>query len=99
MPAEMDIKRAQRLESLGVKWHKNEIAEESFDRNFDLLMVFKEREGHMRVPIKHQESANDTLGEWLTKQRHRQRHGLLLLDRQKWLEVAGVTWERWGASY
>jgi hypothetical protein len=80
---------------LAVKWtnHKQEIDQALFDRNFDLLLVFKEREGHVRVPTQHQESANDHLGEWLKKQRSLHRNGLLELDQQKWLEVAGVTWE------
>jgi hypothetical protein len=64
------------------------------DWNFDLLLVFKEREGHMRVPAKHQESGADNLGAWLANQRLLYRPGRLELDRQKWLEVAeDVTWE------
>jgi hypothetical protein len=70
-----------------------EISEEFFDRNFDLLLVFQEREGHVRVPIKHQESANDNLGSWLGNLLSLYRNGKLDLDRQKWLEIAGVTWE------
>jgi hypothetical protein len=91
----LDAKREKLLESLGVKWNCNgqELTEAQFDRNFDLLLVFKEREGHVRVPIKHQESAADDLGTWLRFQKLRHRNGLLGLDRQKWLEVAGVTWE------
>jgi hypothetical protein len=90
----LDAKREKRLESLGVKWknyNHTEISEEHFDRNFDLLLVFKEREGHVRVPVKHQESATDDLGAWLEHQRYLHRSGLLELDRQKWLEIAGVT--------
>jgi hypothetical protein len=88
--------REKVLASMGVKWSnpKQEIDDQAlFDRNFDLLLVFNEREGHVRVPIQHQESANDHLGEWLKNQRSLHRNGLLELDRQKWLEVAGVTWE------
>jgi hypothetical protein len=91
----LDAQKEKQFESLGVKWNnrKQEIAEEHFDRNFDLLIAFREREGHVRVPIKHQESAADDLGTWLRFQKLRHRNGLLGLDRQKWLEVAGVTWE------
>jgi hypothetical protein len=91
----LGAKREKQLESLGVKWRnkRQETAEESFDRNFDLLLAFKEREQHVRVPYKHQESATDNLGAWLGEQRSLYRHGLLELDRQKWFEVAGVTWE------
>ena len=80
----LDAKREKLLESLGVLWTKHK--EERFDGNFDLLLAFQEREGHVRVPMKHQESAADNLGAWLGKQRH-------TFDRQKWLEVAGVTWD------
>jgi hypothetical protein len=86
-------KKRARLESLGVNQRREEITEETFDRKFDLLLVFKEREGHVRVPTRHKESANGNLGAWLKKQRTLQRRGLLELDRQKWLEVAGVTWD------
>jgi hypothetical protein len=92
----LDAKREKRLvESLGVKWNnkQQETALENFDRNFDLLLVFQEREGHVRVPNEHQESANDNLGSWLRSQRSQYRQGALKLYRQKWLEVAGVTWE------
>jgi hypothetical protein len=94
--ATLKAERVNRLESMGVKWHKNEIAEEYFDRNFDLLLAFQEREGHVRVPTKHQEgSGNNQLGAWLATQRSLGRHGLLELDRRKWLEVAGVEWGEW----
>jgi hypothetical protein len=94
--------REKLLESMGVKWNNQRqeigIDQALFDRNFDLLMVFNEREGHVRVPNQHQESANDHLGYWLKNQRSLHRNGLLELDRQKWLEVAGVTWEYWGGG-
>jgi hypothetical protein len=88
----LDAKKAELLESLGVKWIVN--FQEDLDWNFDLLLVFKEREGHVRVPAKHQESGADNLGAWLANQRLLYRPGRLELDRQKWLEVAeDVTWE------
>jgi hypothetical protein len=91
----LDAKREKRLESLGITWNnkQQEIAEEHFDRNFDLLLAFKKREGHVRVPIKHQESAADNLGAWLGNQRSLRRIGTLSPDRKKWFEAAGVTWE------
>ena len=58
-----------------------------------MLLAFKERKGHVRVPIEHQESATDNLEAWLGKQWSLHRYGLLELDRQKWLEVAGIPWE------
>ena len=78
-----------------MKWNniRQEIAEEHFDQNFDLLLAFKEREAHMQVPIKHQESAADNLGAWQGNQRSLHRHGALELDRKEWFEAAGVTRE------
>jgi hypothetical protein len=48
---------------MGVKWNnkQQQISEAHFNRNLDLLPGFKEREGHVGVPIEHQESANDNL--------------------------------------
>jgi hypothetical protein len=98
----MDAKKEKQFGGvLGVKWMnvreeidvRKEIAERQFDRNFDLLLAFNEREGHVLVPIKHQESAADDLGGLLGAQRHRYRQGLLKLSHQKWFEVAGVMWE------
>jgi hypothetical protein len=97
----LDAKRGKRLESLGVEWKgkQRDATEEHFDRNFDLLLVFKDREGHVRVPVKDKESTNDDLGMWLAiTQRSLHRDGFLELDRQKWLEVAGVTWKSRNSS-
>jgi hypothetical protein len=82
----MDAQKEKRLESLGVTWRsdkKPETASDRFDRNFDLLVAFHEREGHVRVPNRHQESDNDNLGSWLATQRSRYRRGALELDEQR----------------
>jgi hypothetical protein len=93
----LDAKKEKQLQSIGVKWNNihQDISDEFFDRNYGLLLAYQEREGHVRVPIKHQESANDNLGSWLSNLRSLYRNGKIDLDRQKWLEIAGVTWERW----
>jgi hypothetical protein len=98
----LDRKREEQLENLGFVKQKickpQEIGADHFDMNFDLLLVFKEREGHVQVPFTHKESGAGNpkdaadLGKWLENQQTLHRHGLLELDRQKWLEVAGVTW-------
>jgi hypothetical protein len=92
----MDAKREKQFESLGVKWNNKEMEssdDEHFDQNFDLLVIFNEREGHVRVPVEHQESITDNLGIWLGNQQSLHRIGALQFDRQKWLEVVGVTWD------
>ena len=61
-----------------------DVAAERFDRNFDLLWIFKEREGHARVPMGCHESGTHHLGAWPWNQLHLNRHGVLeVLDRQK----------------
>jgi hypothetical protein len=97
----LKAERVNRLESMGVVWNCKRwdegwdtSTEEHFDQNFDLLLAFQEREGHVRVPCKHREGAADNLGLWLAAQLSLHRRGLLELDRQKWLEVAGVEWEK-----
>jgi hypothetical protein len=82
----------KRKRESGTKNQPESSDDEHFDQNFDLLVMFNEREGHVLVPMEHQESANDNLGSWLVNQRFLHRTGALQLDRQKWLEVAGVTW-------
>ena len=61
----LDDTKEKLLESVGVNWRNcklQNITKVHFDRNFDLLLGFQEREGHVRLRIEHQESATDNLG-------------------------------------
>jgi hypothetical protein len=65
----LDATKGKRLlESLGFQWNcirQDTTAEEHFVRNFDLLLAFQEREGHVWAPTNHQESVTVNLGAWL----------------------------------
>mmetsp|Transcript_37727 Transcript_37727/g.43089 ORF Transcript_37727/g.43089 Transcript_37727/m.43089 type:complete len:285 (+) Transcript_37727:55-909(+) len=66
--------------------------QKKWDKKFDLLIAFKEREGHCNVPQSHKE-AGTNLGVWLTRQRKLKRDGRLDFDLKELLEDIGVTWE------
>ena len=64
--------------------------EELWEKNYQLLVQFKQREGHPNAPQKHKEDGQN-LGMWLTTQRQRERTGTLAVDRRKKLEELGVS--------
>jgi len=59
---------------------------------FYLLMVYKEREGHCRVPTSHVE-AEWKLGIWLAKQREAYKMGTIHPTYQGRLQEVGVVWD------
>ncbi len=58
---------------------------------FNLLVKFKEREGHCRVPDKHKED-DENLGYWLSKQKYGHSKGKLDPERYDKLKELGVEW-------
>ena len=87
--------RQAQLEEAGVLWHlpKGCLEANNFNLKLQLLLAFRQREGHSSVPIKHVENGVN-LGWWLHKQRACHRKGLLHADRQAQLEEAGVLWTK-----
>lgn len=66
--------------------------QKKWDKKFDLLIAYKEREGHCNVPQNHKEDGIN-LGVWLTRQRKLKRDGKLDGDLQQLLEDIDVMWE------
>ena len=64
----------------------------SWDRKFDLLMVYRDREGNCMVPRNHKEDG-ENLGTWLSTQRAYKKAGVLDMIRKKQLEEVGVVWD------
>jgi len=95
----MDPKRQEQLESLGVLWDPKEAL---WERNFDLLLTYHAREGHVDVSFNHEE-AGVMLGTWLSAQRQEFRKGKLSDVRQEQLEALGITWDpgeaQWERNY
>ena len=58
---------------------------------FNLLVKFKEREGHCRVPARHVEEG-ENLGRWLTDQKQAHKKGNLDPERYQKLLELGVEW-------
>jgi hypothetical protein len=62
-----------------------------WDFNFLLLVQFRDREGHLRVPARHVEDGHK-LGSWICTQRTRKRLGTLCPERLRRLREVGLTW-------
>ena len=63
-----------------------------WETNFQLLIQYKEREGHVNVPNAHKEDGGN-LGWWLQNQRHLYKNGKLKTDRLNELESIGIVWD------
>jgi hypothetical protein len=72
----LDAKREKQLESLGVKWSckRQDITEKHIDSDFDLLLQFKEREGHLSVPSNHDKRGQNLKG-WISGQQGQKKPG------------------------
>ncbi|CAJ1934386.1 unnamed protein product [Cylindrotheca closterium] len=80
--------RAKRLEELGVAWSA---FGKRWEQMLDLLVQFKEREGHCMVPVDHREDGKN-LGAWVSTQRKAWRSKTLDADRQDMLDSIGMIW-------
>jgi hypothetical protein len=86
----LEISRQMRLEELGVilNFQAND---RQWVRNFNLLVKFKEREGHCNVPTKHKEDGKN-LGYWLIRQKQAHANGTLDPERYQKLKKLDVEW-------
>lgn len=78
--------RERQLDRLGIDWDPSS---QKWERMFQLLLEFKEREGHCDVSVRHKEK-DENLGTWLSTQKKFKRNGTLDAYRQSRLETAGV---------
>ena len=87
----LDPSLSNELEDVGVIWSTND---QKWEIWFGLLQQFQKREGHCRVPQKHQEGKDKkNLGNWLDFQRHQKKNDKLDATRESRLEEIGVEWE------
>eukprot|EP00547_Thalassionema_nitzschioides_P008024 CAMPEP_0194204884 /NCGR_PEP_ID=MMETSP0156-20130528/4296_1 /TAXON_ID=33649 /ORGANISM="Thalassionema nitzschioides, Strain L26-B" /LENGTH=367 /DNA_ID=CAMNT_0038931011 /DNA_START=181 /DNA_END=1284 /DNA_ORIENTATION=+ len=68
-------------------------ADKKWNNMFILLKQFQQREGHCNVPANHEEDGQK-LGYWLSRQRQRQRKGVIDVGRKSRLEELEVVWSR-----
>jgi superfamily II DNA or RNA helicase len=85
----LDPERIKCLDSIGFSW--DPLAED-WENGFSALQKFKSREGHCRVPPKHDEEGI-TLGRWVMKQREFRNKGKLNPERIKRLDSIGFSWK------
>jgi superfamily II DNA or RNA helicase len=81
--------RRQQLDELGFVWDP---LETDWAEGFRYLTIYKEREGHCRVPRAHKENGF-SLGSWVVKQRHGKNQETLPEARQQQLDELGFIWD------
>jgi len=84
----LSAERKGRLDELGFVWDPYEA---DWEEGVRYLKMYKEREGHCRVPISHEENGF-RLGQWVSVQRHNKRRGDTALRRQR-LDELGFVWD------
>src|SRR5262249_36548895 len=89
----MSALRRQQLDEVGFVWDP---LETDWAEGFRYLTIFKEREGHCRVPFKHMENGF-RLGSWVDSQR--QRRGTLSEARRQQLDEVGFVWDALDAAW
>ena len=79
----------QQLDELGFLWDPYET---DWTDGLRYLTIYKEREGHCRVPFKHMENGF-SLGSWVDTQRQSKRRGTLPEARREQLDELGFDWD------
>jgi superfamily II DNA or RNA helicase len=83
----LSAERNRRLDELGFVWGPFEAA---WEKGFRYLKMYKEREGHCRVPLSHEENGF-RLGQWVSSQRHNGQTKFAL--RRQRLDELGFVWD------
>ena len=83
----MSPERRQRLEALGFVWDPFEVQWEEGCRS---LAIFRQREGHCRVPKSHHEQGF-RLGQWVGVQRSTR--DAMSPERRQRLDALGFVWK------
>ena len=84
-----DIMPPERRERLDAVGFDRDLLTAQWENGFAKLLLFKEREGHCRVPVKHIESGLK-LGVWVSVQRNRR--DIMSPERRERLEAIGFDW-------
>ena len=88
----LEKSRQERLEELGVNWSpRDAVNYKKWIHKYKLLVKFKEREGHCRVPQKHVEGG-ENLCKWLSRQKEAHKKGKIDPERYQKLNELGVEW-------
>jgi hypothetical protein len=85
--------RRERLDALGFVW---DVLTAQWEEGFRCLAIFRQREGHCRVPHNHREQGFQ-LGTWVANQRGDQ--DTMSPDRRQRLDALGFVWDPHAASW
>jgi len=95
---QMTFDRVRRLNKLGFVW---DVLSEKWEQGFEELKKFKEREGHLRVPVNYETKHGNKLRSWLKAQRKNK--GELSVDQIERLDAFGFVWdalsEKWEKGF
>jgi Helicase associated domain len=89
----LTVERRVRLDEIGFIWDPIETA---WEQGFRYLTIYKEREGHCRVPKPHKEDGFP-LGQWVLTRRHNKES--LSEVRQQRLDELGFVWDPFQAVW
>ena len=81
--------RLQLLEAIGFVW---DVFDAWWQDMYEILTLYKEREGHCDVPQGHKEDEQN-LGAWLQTQRREKKNGNMDATKEKQLVELGVVWD------
>jgi len=85
--------RRQRLEALGFVW---DVLTTQWEEGIHFLEIFRQREGHCRVPQNHREQKY-RLGQWVSNQR--QDKDTMPPERRQRLDALGFMWNKFDAQW
>jgi uncharacterized protein (UPF0303 family) len=85
--AVISVERQHRLDALGFVW---DVVSDQWERGFEYLKRYKEREGHCRVPSDYKENGFK-LGQWVSVQRSSRE--TLSAENRKRLDALGFIWD------
>ena len=86
----LSVQRRRRLDEIGFDWTLLGLTREPWEKGFAVLKQFQSREGHCRVPRRHQEGAFN-LGTWVVNQRNNRNTTSIARKRQ--LDALGFIWD------
>jgi len=86
----LSVQRRRRLDEIGFDWTLLGLTREPWEKGFAVLEQFQSREGHCRVPRRHQEGAFN-LGTWVVNQRNKR--NMTSTARKRQLDAIGFVWD------
>jgi len=90
----LSVQRRRSLEAIGFNWTL--LVRDSWEEGFAALKQFESREGHCRVPERHEEGSFK-LGSWVARQRTKSQAMSMASRRQ--LDAIGFVWDSYESAW